>query len=162
MLRASLTRSGLGPPAKDAAAWDELRREVLRNAMPAEGRGVAAGGAAVRKTITLPNRPPKWVSQQISATGSVAGAPADLLKSQAAANAKAIEQLRSRVNELQLADNLTVGEAARSDPRFEKAVTRAVQRATRTQIRFDPPRGAASVDLSLPLDYVWWELNNAR
>jgi hypothetical protein len=148
--------------------WEHLRQEVLHDAAPAIGRSVAIPDKAAPPPATgaapargLPRMPPAWVNQQIEADGAAQGAQRDLLKTARAAEEKALADLRSRIDQLPVADT-TLGKLAQQDERLQQAIKRTLRRTPATKVHYDPPRGAASVHVVLSLEQLWRELDAAR
>ena len=71
---------------------------------------------------------------------------------------KARQELRARVEALQLGDGRTLGEAAASDGRVAAAVDRSLRRMHVFNVDYDNDR-TAKVRAGLDLRYVWQELN---
>jgi hypothetical protein len=149
--------------------WEHLRQEVLHDAAPAVGRSIAVPDKAPAPPPTtgaapargLPHQPPAWVNEQFEADGTAQGAPRDLLKTARAAEDKALADLRSRIDQLPVGDT-TLGMLAKQDDRLQQAIKRTLRRAQATKIHYDPPRGGATVHISLPLEQLWRELDAAR
>jgi hypothetical protein len=148
--------------------WEHLRQEVLHDAAPAVGRSTAIPDKAAPPPATgaapargLPLQPPAWVNQQIEADGTAQGAQRDLLKTARAAEDRALADLRSRIDQLPVADT-TLGKIAEHDDRLQQAIKRTLRRAPATKIHYDPPHGAASVHVVLTLEQLWRELDAAR
>ena len=79
------------------------------------------------------------------------------LKTARAAETAARDRLRGRVEELQLSRQLTLGEAARRDPRVRGAIDRAVGRARPRKVNYLSD-GSAEVTFTLDLRDVWYEI----
>jgi hypothetical protein len=150
------------PFPRDERARGELRDEVLRRVEPTVGRAVAKskGGATARQgeAVDIPRDPPRWVFERVDARG--AARPVDgRLKTARAAEAAARDRLRGQVEELQLSRKLTLGEAARRDPRVREAIDRAVQRARPRKVNYLSD-GGAEVTFTLDLRDLWYELES--
>jgi hypothetical protein len=74
------------------------------------------------------------------------------------AEAKAKEELRSRVEALPLGDGRTIGEAAASDGDVALAIERSLRRVQTFNVDYGAD-GGAKVRVGLDLRYVWQELN---
>jgi hypothetical protein len=156
------------PVPRDEAAWQRLHDEVVARLRMPTGRGAIS--QAPRTNLpprrALPALPPRWVGETIDAVGSAGAndrfrnvsATAVQLRLARVAEDKANEDLRNRVEALQLGDGRTLGEVARSDPRVAAALDRALRRAHVHGVDYDGDR-AARVRVDLDLRYVWQELN---
>ena len=161
VLQQSLIRNHLGPPTDDPAAWDRLRREVIREAAPAVGRSVATpdkDAARTKPAARVPRDPPRWVAQQIDVDGSAQGAG---LKTARHAEADALAKLRAKIDALPLEGGTTLGDAARADPKVEQAVARAVRRAPTLKVDYGE-KGTVKVRVTLVLEQLWRELADRR
>jgi hypothetical protein len=104
--------------------------------------------------VRIPPEPPKWASEQIDEDGT--GSGANRLKAARAAEAVAITQLRKRIEALPLGDT-TVGQAAKADPRIQRAVDDVIRRAPTSRVKYGP--GDATVRVSLDLALLWRDLS---
>jgi hypothetical protein len=154
-------------PADDQAR-DELRRQVLARVEPTVGRAVAKAAGAARPgnapplpaatSVDIPRDPPRWVADQLDARASAR--PVDgRLKTARAAESAARDSLRDKLDKLQLSRQLTLGEAARRDPRVRDAVDHAVQRAKPRKVNYLAD-GGAEVIFTLDLRDLWYDLES--
>jgi hypothetical protein len=148
------------PPGE--AGWKRLQEQVeLRMAAP-EGQSVVASAApaTAHGNVAIPETPPSWVGESLDAEGT-SRSIGILLRTARAAEAKADERLAGKVNDLPLGQSLTLGQAARQDPRIAEAVSRALERAKPFKVDYDyPEAGAVRVNVTLDLADVWHELLN--
>jgi hypothetical protein len=155
-LRDAMEAQKAVPLPASPADWEQLREQVETKMAIACGTAAATPAVGVgRPKVTIPREPPAWVDRQLDAQGS-AGAPGGLLRAGKAAKAEALQQLRAKINDLPLTPKLSLGEAAKLDPRIEEAVARAVSGAQISKVEYDAPRrGQATATLSLDLSDLW-------
>jgi hypothetical protein len=157
------------PVPRDEAGWQRLHDEVVARLKMPTGRGAISQAPRNDNPPrrALPPQPPRWVGECIDVVGTAAGEPGQFHDTRPAeaqlrlarmAEDKARENLRSRVEALQLGDGRTVGEAAASDGRVAAAVDRSLRRMHVFNVDYDNDR-AAKVRVGLDLRYVWQELN---
>jgi hypothetical protein len=167
----------------DAAAWERVRREFERQMATPIGRAIAplGGGRAAaalpaargdkgddlgnarigrKPGVVIPDRAPSWVGRRLSQTGRGTPERSSKLRAARAAEAAAEEKLRREIEQLPLTEKQTVGEAAKADPRVERAVGRALNRSRISRANYHDD-GAADVDVDLDLDVLWQELRDA-
>lgn len=152
------------PFPHDDKAREALRREVVKRVEPTVGRAIAKAGAvqpgdappAVAAAVDIPRDPPAWVVQQVDARGT-SRAVDGRLKTARAAESAARDRLRDQVDKLQLSRQLTLGDAARRDPRVRTAIDRAVDRARPRKVNYLAD-GGAEVTFTLDLRDVWYEI----
>lgn len=155
------------PP--DGRAQDELRVQISRRMEPAIGRAVASGGAAAAEApgaaqeqpVRLPRNLPGWIGEQLDAKGEAEGRWADRLGTAHKARTNALEGLRKQVDQLPLTDRLTLGDAARRDPRIARAVERAMRHARSYDLNYGGD-GAVDLVISLNLQDLWYELEESQ
>ncbi|HWE96861.1 MAG TPA: hypothetical protein VG269_23070 [Tepidisphaeraceae bacterium] len=158
-LRAGLERQSAVPAPRSEAQWDQLRKQVEDRMAPPVGRAVAVAGQAGAAAVAVPLEPPAWADDIADAEGSATAASGPKLRTARAAEAVALEHLRGRVNALPLTAKLTLGDAARQNPRIEAAVSRSLSRARLSKVDYDSPTpGAVRVKMTLNLADVWREL----
>jgi hypothetical protein len=181
--RAAATAQKDVPLPTEAVAWSGIRGVFESRAGAAEGRATAVPGDAPRAgraqraasaatgavppaatnaavpAFQLPRTPPEWMGRQIEADGSgtVKGNP---LKSARAAEADASAGLRAQLDALALTPELTLGHAARREPRLAAALTRGLARARTARTDYLPD-GGARVHVVLDLGDVWQEIEQA-
>ena len=116
-----------------------------------EGGPAAALGAP--QPVRIPPEPPRWASEQIDADGR--GSGVNRLKAARAAEGVALTELRKKIDALSLGDT-TIGQAAKADPRIERAVAGVVHRAPTSRVQYGAD--SANVRVSLDLGLLWREL----
>jgi hypothetical protein len=84
------------------------------------------------------------------------GSGANRLKAARAAEDVALGQLRKQIDALSLGDT-TIGQAAKADPRIDRAVAGVVRRAPTSRVNYGA--GSANVRVSLDLGLLWRELS---
>jgi hypothetical protein len=148
------------PAARDE--WDRLQEQVTARVAPATGTAVipVAGNIPTTQAVALPAQPPAWLVQQAEAEGS-SPAHGSRLQTARQAEAFALEKLRAQINALALTDGLTVGAAARQDPRIELAVAKALGRARPFQVDY-LAKGEVTVHVSIHLSDLWGEMTGQR
>lgn len=150
----------------DEQGWNKVRIAFEQRMEPPIGRAVAATGAAQAqaqpgpKPLGLPQRPPAWVARRLESTGNGAPGRTKLLAARAA-EAAAEEKLRRQIEELQLAPKLTLAQAAKNDPRVERAISKALTRCRIAKVDYHE-NGAADIAIYLDLDTLWQELREAE
>jgi hypothetical protein len=149
-------------PATDAE-WNRLHDDVQQRVARAVGRSYVAATSRPPTTgaaaVPVPARAPEWVYAAIDAEGIAAG-PARSLKTARLAEDDAARRLREQLYALPFSPDLTVGEAAKKDPRIEEAVSRSLNRARtyRVQWRDD----GVGVRMTLDPRELWDELRTGR
>ncbi|MDB5354306.1 MAG: hypothetical protein JWN24_759 [Phycisphaerales bacterium] len=158
-LRAGLEKQTDAPAPKGEAQWDQLRQQVESRMAPPIGRAVAVAGQPGAAAVTIPSQPPAWVDDTADVEGTATAASGPKLRTARVAEAVALEHLRGRLNALPLTGKLTLGDAAKQDPRIEEAVARSLTRARLSKVDYDSPTpGAVRVKMSLNLADLWREL----
>jgi hypothetical protein len=149
----------------DEQTLEALQREFSRRTTSAVGRAKVSHGDAAPTTavataaIDLPDRAPEWVFHSLDAEGNATAAKTRLL-TQSAATGNATDLLRSRVNALNLTPDLTIGDAAKANPRIAAAVERAVLRARLYKVDYHAD-GSAMARMMLDPRDLWNELRQA-
>jgi hypothetical protein len=115
------------------------------------------------EAIVIPRQAPGWTRESLWADGLAGGASAGAarLRAQRSAQLNAVEELRAKIDALQLNDTLTVGEAARRNPRIADAVESALNRARVSKVVFRDD-GSVFVRMTLDTRQLWIELDDAR
>lgn len=180
VLKAALDRQGdarLRVPA-DAAAQQQLRTQISQRMEPAIGRAVAGdmapGGAAAARPpqaramvpgaaqgVSLPRNVPNWIGDQLDARGSAQGRWSDRLRTARKAETDALKRLRDRVADLPLTGQMKLGEAARTDPRIDRALDRGLRHARAFKVDYGTD-GTVNVLMSLDLQDLWAELEASQ
>jgi hypothetical protein len=144
--------------------WAKVRVDFERHLPAPIGRAVAnpagQGAMAGPKPLGLPQRPPAWVARRLEASGSGAPARTKLLAARAA-EAAAQAKLRKQIEELQLGPKVTLAQAAKDDPRVEKAIVRTIERSKIGKADYHAD-GSVDVAIYLDLDGLWQELRDAE
>lgn len=167
---AAAHRKDLGFPA-DSDARDRLRLNVIREVGPTVGvarakgpagvavqQNAAPGGSNAPTSVDVPRDPPRWVIEQRDGWGTSPRVSGGALKARLAAENDARDDLRKKLDELKLSDNLKLGEAATRDARVRDAVDRAVKHAKARKVKYLSD-GGAEVTFSLDLRDLWYELD---
>jgi hypothetical protein len=179
VLKSALDRQGdarLRLPG-DPAAQQQVRTQISRRMEPAIGRAVAAGGMdgaaaappQARQMVPepapsvslLPRNVPNWIGDQLDAKGTAQGRWPDRLRTAHQAETDALKRLRDRVGELPLTGQLKLGEAARRDPRIDRALDRALRHARAFKVDYGSD-GTVYVLMSLDLQDLWAELEASQ
>lgn len=155
-LKAALNRQSEIPLPNDEAGWEQVRRDVKNKAISPVGRAALAERVPLKALSMIPRQPPDWVNRQIVAEGTAASAGSKL-KTARAAEAGAAEILKAKLMQLPLTSDMTVGEAARKNPRIGDALARALSRARTHKIDYQA-NGGAVVYMNLNLKDVWREM----
>jgi hypothetical protein len=161
VLRDAMERERKQPLPTGPADWEQLRQQVEGRMAVATGSAVAAPGAGGprRSGVAIPAEKPRWADDAMDARAT-ASSPGGPLRAARAAKALASQQLRTKVNALTLTPGVTLGDAARQDPRIEEALARGIERAQISRVEYDAPRrGDVTTRLTLNLEDVWRELS---
>jgi hypothetical protein len=167
------------PP--DEGAWERARGEFERHMATPTGRSVAPAGAGrsapaageprgrgedigdtpINRTrkpaAALRERAPAWVDRRLRETGRGGSSRSSKLWAARAAESDAESKLRREIDQLPLADKTTLGQAAKDEPRLERAIGRALARARTSRANYNDD-GSADVDVYLDLEVLWQEL----
>jgi len=140
--------------------WRDIEKDFVSKAAPAVGRAHATEVKAVpaMNVVNLPPHAPAWITKSISVEGnspSVGGK----LKTARAAERDAQAKLTERIESLELENNMTLGQAAKQDPRVAAAISRAVQQVTPRKIKYNPD-GSVTVSCDADLRDLWEELRH--
>ena len=158
--KSALARQTQVPVATGQAAWDRLEEQAIARAAPPVGVAVAQAEKATAPQRLIPAEPPDWSARQTDAQAT-SPAHGSKLHTARAAEALALEKLRAQINALPMGPKLTVGEAAKSNPRIEEAVSRALGRARPYKVDYGAS-GAVTVHVSMNLADLWSELANQQ
>ena len=101
---------------------------------------------------------PRWIGEQRDGKGSSARVAGGPLKARLAAENAARDDLHNQIDRLQLSPKLTLGEAAKGDPRIRDAVDRAVSGARARKVKYLSD-GGTEVTFSLDLRDLWYQLD---
>ena len=157
--RSAVTRQQNVPLPREPADWQRLEREFASHFRPPVGRSSVQQTAPVRPAALVPARAPEWADDQVEIEGTASDVGAKL-RTRYAAEADAMTKLHTRLETLPLDQSLTVGDAARRDPRLAEAIKRSTRAARiyKTQYNSD---GSATVSLTANLGILWDELRLA-
>lgn len=147
----------------DAKSLDDLEREFSRRVSASIGRASATETSVttrtVAATIELPDRPPEWVGTLLTTEASSPGLGTPL-GTKSAAERKATENLRARINALPLTRTQALEEAARQNPRIADAIDRTLLRARVYGVSYGADRSIA-VKMSIDSNDLWTALRYA-
>jgi hypothetical protein len=161
-LHAALAKQTQVQMPRDDAGWDWLAKQVEARVAVATGTAVVVGAnEAAPKSVPIPAKAPRW-AMQLAQDHASSPPRQDRLRTARAAEALALEKLRQRVMELPLTDGMTIGQAARIDPRIDQAVTKSVNRAKPYQVDYDSTGQVTTVHVSMNLADLWERLANVR
>ena len=159
-LKAALIHQKQAPMDLGQAGWDRLQDQVIARVAPAEGTGaVAAGKTAPAALVAIPSEAPPWTNQHAEAEAA-SPAHASKLRTARAAEALAVAKLRQHIEALPLDGKITLGEAARRDPRIGEAIARALGRARPFKVDYGQ-QGVVTVHIALNLSDLWAELTGS-
>src|SRR6185437_7838297 len=117
VLQEALQKHALALQPANPREWEQLQQNVMKSLAPAIGRSLANGPAGHLQSVVIPRDPPAWIAasplESVGVSGPIGGSK---LKTARAAEAVALVQLRSRLEELKLGKEMTLGQAARKDP----------------------------------------------
>jgi hypothetical protein len=158
VLRPTLADQLRVPTPTGDAGWQTLRSAVMAHVGPGVGRSFAVEAAPAQPAIVLPAQPPAWAATIATADGNARSAGFQLRTARAAEQV-ALDHLRAKIDSLPLTSQLTLGQAAATDPRIAKAIDRAIDMAQTYQVDYDAPApGSARAKVQLPLALLWREL----
>jgi len=148
------------PINKNPDDWRDIEKEFAAKTAPAVGRAHAreAKVAAATNVVRIGPRPPAWIGKSIPVVGTSAQAGGKL-KTARAAERDAQMKLTERIESLELDNNLTVGQAARQDPRIAAAISRTVERVMPYKIQYNSD-GSVTVNCEADLRDLWDELRH--
>ena len=155
------------PTPTTEAEWGRLRDDVTQRVARAVGRSYvpqdlvrrAAAAAPAAGPVIMPERAPAWVFDTLDAEGSAAGSGKSL-KTARMAEDDAVNKLRQQLYALRFDERLTLGDAAKKDPKVEEAVTRSLLRARTYRVaRRDD---GVTVRMSFDPRELWDELRMNR
>jgi hypothetical protein len=162
------------PLPADDRGWSKAKDEFEHRMVTPIGRAVVAmdgagghGVVAAPKPLELPAHAPNWVNRRLEATASGGGdrgiglVGGSKLHAARAAESAAEEKLRREIEDLELGDKRTLGQAAKDDPRVEQAIRRALARTRIAKADYHA-NGSADVVVYLDLAGLWQELKDAE
>ena len=159
-LKAAMVHEKQAPMDLEQAGWDRLQDQVTARVAPAIGTSaVAPGKSAPAQVVALPSEAPPWANQHAEAEAA-SPAHASKLRTARAAEALAVAKLRQRIESLPLDEKITLGEAARRDPRIGEAIARALGRARPFKVDYGQ-QGVVTVHVALNLSDLWAELTGS-
>ena len=161
----ALKQKEVAVPA-DEREWDRVKEDFERRMVTPIGRAVVPmdgpGGEAVMagpKPLALPGHSPAWARRRLEATGS--GKAHSKLMAARDGEAAAEAKLRRQIEELELTPTQTVGQAAKEDPRVERAINRALGRTRIGKADYHAD-DSAEVSVYLDLGDFWRELREGE
>lgn len=156
-LRTAATKANAG---LDDKAWATYREGFLPN-VPAELKGVALPQpstlpAAPESVSIATNQVPDWYFQslEVSATARNAGSK---LVTGGLAEDQARAELAKLLESLPLGGSLTLGAAAKKDPRFQAPLARALDNARVFKVEYLED-GSANVKVTTDARYLWQDI----
>jgi hypothetical protein len=150
----------------DEREWGRVKDDFERRMVTPIGRAVVPmGGAgeamiAAPKPLALPGHTPAWAQRRLEATGSGKTRGSKLMAAREG-EASAEAKLRRQIEELELTPTQTVGQAAKADPRVERAITRALARTRIAKADYHAD-DSAEVSVYLDLADFWQELRDGE
>jgi hypothetical protein len=140
---------------------EQLRRQFARRVSAAIGRAsvVQQPAATDQVTIGLPPASPDWVGQPLDAEG-VADSVGSKLRTKTAAEGKATDALRARINELPLGGGRSIEDMCKENPRIAGVVENALLRARVYSVEYRDD-GSVRVRLMLNSRDLWDDLRQA-
>lgn len=150
-----IAKASAGRPDEKQTATQTMSRMTFVSVGRAGGPEIKTRAETVRRLV--PQQPPEWVNQAISAEAWSRSGASPLLAAQAA-ESEARKVLAQRVGTLILAYSTTLQQAGEIDPAIAEATARALKsaRVRRTDYGAD---GSANVRVELNLRGLWDELN---
>jgi hypothetical protein len=141
--------------------WAHASEEIqhLPDSISGTASALFVGSATTAPTLTLPDQPPDWVDQRLEADAIATGG-GSRLKTGRMAEANAIAKIRGLFLALPIQTNITLGDAAKTDPQISHAVDRAMLHARTHQVDYRPD-GSVKVRISLDLQDAWDELRSS-
>jgi hypothetical protein len=140
--------------------WRDIEKDFLVKTAAATGRAHATGAKVTpaANVVRLPQRAPAWINKSIPVVGTSASVGGKL-KTKAAAERDAQTKLTERIELLELDNNVTLGQAARQDPRIAGAISRTIERITPHKIQYNAD-GSVTVHCEADLRDLWDELRH--
>lgn len=162
VVRDALSQQNAIPLPKDSADWKRIERDFNARFIPAVGRASVKDVAPPVERVQaapLPTQAPTWVTERIDVQGSADPVQGfnRKLRTAIAAERDARNKLQARIEAFPYDKGMTVGEAAKHDPRLARAVERTIQdaRVYRTTYRAD---GTVEVKVMADMRDLWDEL----
>jgi hypothetical protein len=162
VLQPDLSRQKTVATPATQQGWDWLQKQIDARMLPAVGTGVVQTGAATAPAsmVAIPQEAPRWAVQQLTAEADAHGHESKL-KIARAAEAIALQELRRKIESLSLSGSTTLGQAAKQDPRVEKSLIRAVNRAHPYQVDYKAD-GSVTVHVTTSGADLWALLSALR
>lgn len=150
--KSSLLPSDEASLAKIRLAFGDQMASAIGQAAVVAAPATAASAASPPASITIPSQPPQWVMQQLigQATATYRGST---LKTERNAENAAMDDLRSKIGQLQL-DSTTIAGAMKQNKAVCKAIDQAIEQAKPYKIDFLAD-GRVTVKVSLDAQAVW-------
>jgi len=148
------------PLIKNPDDWRDIEKDFLAKTAAAVGRAHArdAKATAAVNVVRIGPRPPTWINKSFTVVGTSAPVGGKL-KTARAAERDAQAKLSERIESLELDNNLTVGQAARQDPRIAAAISRMIEHVTPYKYQYNSD-GSVAVHCEADLRDLWDELRH--
>ena len=159
VLEPELARQKQLPLPATKQGWDWLEKQIDARVAPAIGTGLIQAANPATRVAEVPSEAPSWVLKPLIAEGTSKG-NGPKLQTARAAEAVALQALRHQIELLPLTPALNIGQASRQDPRIEKALIRAVNRAHPFEVDYKAD-GAVTVHVTTSAADLWALLSAA-
>src|SRR6266850_1956721 len=145
---------------KNPDDWRDIEKDFLAKTVAAVGRAKVTETKVTPavNVVRLPPRGPAWIAKSITVVGNSPPAGGKL-KTARAAERDAQTKLTERIESLELKNNVTLGQAARQDPRIAAAISRTIEGITPHKIQYNPD-GSVAVYCEADLRDLWDELRH--
>jgi hypothetical protein len=159
LFRESLQNQNTLPPT-NPDDWREIEKDFLTKTAPAVGHAKVTNTkvSPAANLVRLPAKAPAWIDKSITVIG-VSPSVGGKLKTARAAERDAQAKLIERIESLELDNTLTLGQAARQDPRIAAAISRTLESITPHKIQYNPD-GSVTVHSQADLRDLWDELRH--
>ena len=148
--RSAAWRGGMGATASAGHHAHGRRQSARRSRRAGCGRRAAHG-----RHFLNSRRPGRW-ARRWSVTGVSGSVGGSKLRTARAAEALALEGIRTRLNAMSFDQTMTLGDAAHKDPHIEEAITRSLRQPRISKVEYDAPQpGAVRVQMQLDPQAVW-------
>ena len=140
--------------------WRDIEKDFLTKTAAAVGHAHATEAKAMPAVniVHMPPHAPAWINKSIPVVGN-SRAVGGKLKTARAAERDAQTKLTERIESLELENNVTLGQAARQDPRVAAAISRTVEQVSPHKIQYNPD-GSVTVYCEADLRDLWDELRH--
>ncbi|HEV8604855.1 MAG TPA: hypothetical protein VGQ99_05785 [Tepidisphaeraceae bacterium] len=147
-------------PPTNPDDWREIEKDFLVKTAPAVGHAKVPDTKVTpaANLVRVPPKAPAWIDKSITVIG-VSPSVGGKLKTARAAERDAQAKLIERIESLELDTSLTLGQAARQDPRIAAAISRTIERINPHKIQYNPD-GSVAVHCQADLRDLWDELRH--